>query len=332
VTAIPQTAFVTGGSGFIGGALIRRLVAGGCQVRALARSDASAEVVRAIGATPVRGSLDDTEAMRAGAEGCEVAFHLAAQLGVWGRREDFVRGNVEGTRNALVAAREAGVARFVHCGTEAALMAGQPLVHVDETAPLRPDSKALYSSTKALAEQEVRAASGAGFETVVVRPRFVWGKGDTTLLPAMVEMAQSGKLAWIGGGGHLTDITHVDNVVEGLLLGAERGGAGEAYFVTDGEPVVFREFISELLATQKVDAPTRSVPGWVAGPAAAAAETAWRLLPLRGEPPLSRFAFWISSQECTIDISKARTELSYAPVISREQGLDELRAESAAAA
>ena len=137
--------------------------------------------------------------------------------------------------------------RFVHCGTEAALMAGEPLVHVDETAPLRPDSPAPYPATKARAEQAVRAASRDGFETVVLRPRFVWGKGDTTLLPEMVETVEAGKFAWVGGGRNVTDTAHVDNVVEGLLLAAEKGRPGEAYFVTDGEPVVFREFVTAML-------------------------------------------------------------------------------------
>ena len=91
--------------------------------------------------------------MRAGAEGCAHAYHLAAHLGQWGKRDDFIAGNVTGTENALAACRDAGVRRFVHCGTEAALLAGEPLVKVDETAPLRPDSKALYPATKAMAEQ-----------------------------------------------------------------------------------------------------------------------------------------------------------------------------------
>jgi nucleoside-diphosphate-sugar epimerase len=169
-------------------------------------------------------------------------------------------------------------------------------------------------------------ASGDGFETVVVRPRFVWGRGDTTLLPAMVEMVNSGRFAWIGGGNNLTAITHVDNTVEGLVLGAERGTPGNAYFVTDGEPVVFREFVSELLRTQGVEPPTRSIPAPVAGALAAAGEAAWRLLPLPGRPPLTRFAYWVSSQECTIRIEKARQDLGYKPVKTREAGLAELRA------
>jgi nucleoside-diphosphate-sugar epimerase len=203
-------------------------------------------------------------------------------------------------------------------------MAGKPLVRVDETAPLRPDSPAPYPATKARAELRVRRANRPGFETVTLRPRFVWGRGDTTLLPELVETVRRGQFAWIGGGRNLTATTHVDNVVEGLMLAAGRGRPGEAYFVTDGDPVVFRDFVTAMLRTQGVEPPDRSVPAWTALPLAKAAEAAWRLLPLAGTPPMTTFRAWLLTQECTIEIGKARAELGYEPVVSREQGLAEL--------
>jgi nucleoside-diphosphate-sugar epimerase len=320
-----KAAFVTGGSGFIGGKLVQRLVGEGSAVRALARSDSAAERVAELGAEPVRGELGNLTSLTAGADGADVAFHLAAHLGEWGPWEDFERGNVVGTRNVLAACEEAGVGRFVHCGTEAALMAGEPLVHVDETAPLRPDSRAPYPATKAKAEQAVRQAARDGFETVALRPRFVWGKGDTTLLPEMVATVEAGRFAWVGGGRNVTDTTHVDNVVEGLILAAEKGRSGEAYFVTDGEPVVFREFVTALLRTQGVEPPDRSLPAWTAAPMARVCEMAWKLLPLPGDPPMTSFRSWLLTQECTIDISKARAELGYSPPVDHAQGLEELR-------
>jgi nucleoside-diphosphate-sugar epimerase len=323
-----SSAFVTGGSGFVGGRLIERLRAEGHDVRALARSDASSERVRSLGAEPVPGELGDRAALRAGAEGCELAFHAAATLGDSGSREEFERGNVQGTENVLSACAKAGVRRLVHVSTEAVLLAGRPLVQVDESAPLQPDSRALYSATKARAEQAVIAANGERLQTVVVRPRFVWGAGDTTLLPRMVELARSGRLAWIGGGNHLTSTTHIDNTVEGLMLGAQRGRPGNVYFVTDGEPVVFREFVGELLATQGVAAPTRSIPAPVAWMLMSVGEGAARLLPGNRPPPLTRFAYWVSSQECTIRIDKVREQLGYAPVRTIEEGLAGLRVAS----
>jgi len=322
---LEQSAFVTGGSGFIGGRLVARLVGDGWSVRALARSDAAAARVESLGAVSVRGDLDDVASLRAGAQGCAVAFHAAAKLGDWGRPEEFERGNVAGTRNALDACVSAGVSRFVHVGTEAALLNGAPLIHVDERAPLAFDSKSLYSRTKARAEEAVLSASVSGFETVVVRPRFVWGAGDTTVLPSLVRAVQSGRFAWIGGGQHRTSTTHVDNAVEGLVLAAHRGVAGNAYFVTDGEPIQFRRFVEDLLATRGVQAPSRSVPRPVAALLAGASETAWRVLRLQGQPPLTRLAFWVSGLETTIDITKAREQLGYEPVRTMAEGLEELR-------
>jgi nucleoside-diphosphate-sugar epimerase len=161
---------------------------------------------------------------------------------------------------------------------------------------------------------------------VVVRPRFVWGAGDTVLLPRIVELARSGQFRWVGGGRHRTSTTHVDNAVHGMRLAAERGKPGAVYFVTDGDAVVFREFVSALLATQGIEAPRGSVPRPLAQALAAGGETAWRLLRRPGAPPLTRFAYWAAALECTLDDSRARRELGYAPVKGREEGLKELRA------
>jgi nucleoside-diphosphate-sugar epimerase len=317
------TVFVTGGSGFVGGRLVARLVKDGHSVRALARSDAAAAKVELLGAEAVRGDVGDAGGLREVMAGSELAFHAAARTTRGGDRARFWADNVEGTANVLRAAREAGVRRLVHVGTEAALMDGQPLVGVDETAPLRPDSRAHYSASKAAAERLVLDATG--LETVVLRPRFVWGAGDTTVLPELVAMVKGGRFAWIGGGRHHTATTHVDNAVEGLVLAAERGRPGEAYFVTDGRPVVFRDFITELLATQGVTPPGRSLPLGLALAVASAGETVWRGLRLPGAPPLDYMSVWLAGMECTIDITKAVSELGYQPVRTREEGLAELR-------
>ncbi len=314
-----RSAFVTGGSGFIGARLIERLKRDGWAVRALARSDAAAARVRDAGAEPVRGDLGDTAALSGGARGADTVFHAAAKVEDWGDWDDFRRTNVEGTRTLLAAAHAAGVRRFVHVGTEAALLRGQPLVLADERTPLAFDSPVAYSATKAAAEAAVLAASG--LETIVIRPRFVWGPGDTTLVPTMVDMVRSGRFRWVGGGRHLTSTVHIDNCVHALVLAADHGNPGAAYFVTDGAPVEFRAFVTALMQTRGVTPPDGSVPGPVARAAARAGEAAWRTLPLQGAPPLTRFGSWFASLECTLDDSRARAELGYAPVVTREAGL-----------
>jgi nucleoside-diphosphate-sugar epimerase len=319
-------AFVTGGSGFVGAALIRRLVADGWTVRALARSPEAEAAVGAAGAEAAPGSLEDPKALEAGARGAEYVFHAAAKLGDWGDWKEFRRVNVGGTRHLIAACRAAGVRRLVHVGTEAALLHGQPLIAADERTPLAFDSRAAYSATKAAAEAAVIEANRDGLETVVVRPRFVWGKGDRTVLPFIVRTVRAGRFRWIGGGRQLTSTTHVDNTVEGLVLGAVKGTAGNAYFVTDGSPVVFREFVSALLATQGVQAPEGDLPLAVARAVAAVGETAWRFLPLPGAPPVARFSVWASGLECTIDDSKARGQLGYRPVMTRDHGLTAMQA------
>jgi nucleoside-diphosphate-sugar epimerase len=319
-------AFVTGGSGFVGAALIRRLAADGWTVRALARSPEAEATVRRAGAEAVRGDLGDAGALQRGARGADVTFHAAAKLGDFGPWKEFRRVNVDGTKAVIAACRAAGVKRLVHVGTEAALMHGQPLVAVDEHYPLALDSPAPYSATKAQAEAAVIEANGSGLETVVVRPRFVWGAGDTTLLPILVNLARSGRLRWIGGGRQLTSTTHVENTVEGLVLAAERGVSGNAYFVTDGSPVVFREFVSALLATQGVQAPDGELPLWAGRAIALGSELAWRFLPLPGEPPIARFGVWASALEATIDDAKAREQLGYRPVMTRDHGLTAMQA------
>ena len=301
-----KRAFVTGGSGFLGGRLIPALRAGGIDVTALARSAASAAAVTALGATPARGDLENLPSLA----GYDVIFHCAAHTDQWDPVDVHMRINLEGTKHVLAAA---GTARVIHVGTEAVLADGHPIIRADETRPLPAKAMGAYPLTKGLAEQ---AAVAAG--AVVVRPRFIWGRGDTSVLPEIVAQVRAGKFAWIGGGHYLTSTCHVDNVVEGMLLAAERGQPGQIYFLTDGAPVDFRDFMTKLLATQGVDAGSRSLPRWLVR--ATVALTSWMK-----RPPITRTAFALIAHEVTVDDSKARRELGYTGGKSIEAGLAEMR-------
>ncbi|HEX8820003.1 MAG TPA: NAD-dependent epimerase/dehydratase family protein [Archangium sp.] len=318
--------FVTGGSGFVGRRLISALKARGDEVRALARSDKSVETVRAMGAEPVSGDLDDAEALRRGMEGCDGVVHAAAHVKAWGSSEEFFRINVEGTQRVIDAARAAKVKVLVHVGTEAMFVGGKPIVQADETWTRPEKPLGLYPLTKGLADERVLAANGQdGLRTVVVRPRFIWGKGDLTLLPEMIEKVRTGQFRWIGGGRYLTSTCHVANVVEGILLAMDKGRGGQAYFLTDGSPVEFRAFVSQMMETAGVKAPQGELPYGVAKLVASVAETAWRVLPLKGEPPLHRSILRLIGEEVTVNDAKARAELGYVGHMTREAGFAEMR-------
>jgi nucleoside-diphosphate-sugar epimerase len=321
-------AFVTGGSGFVGRNLIRALRERGASVVALARSDAAARAVQAAGAEPVPGDLDDTAALERAVAGCDTAFHSAAKVDDFGREEEFLRVNVIGTENVLRAARAGGVARFVHVSTEAVLVGGRPIVRATEDWPLPAHPIGLYPKTKGLAESRVLAASAAGFDAMIVRPRFIWGRDDSTLLPRFVEAVKKGQFAWFDGGRYLTSTCHVANVCEGAICAAERGRPGAIYFLTDGAPIEFREMVTRMLATQGVVPGDRSIPGWLVRPIAALLEGAWRALPLGGHPPLTRSAVRLVGEEVTVDDTRARREIGYVGKVSVEAGLRELEVDA----
>ncbi len=316
--------FVTGGSGFLGKSLLTYLVSRGFLVRALARSETADAVVRHLGAEVVRGDLNDVAAMHQGMKDCQVVIHAAASTQEWGTYATFHEANVQGTFNVLEAAKAAGVQRFVHVSTEAVLLDGSPLVQVDETRPIPGSPIGAYPKTKALAERAVLSANRLGFEVVIVRPRFIWGKGDTTLLPKLVEMVKTGRFAWIGGGKALTSTCHVANVCEGILLAAQRGKPGEVYFLSDGPPVRSRDFLTALLKSQGITPGERSVPFQLALFAARGTEWIWSAFRVRSTPPLQRTSVLLIGQEMTVNDAKARAELSYQGRMTRDAGLREL--------
>lgn len=321
-----STVFVTGGSGFVGRNLIRALGERGHAVRALARSRSSFETLRGLGAEPVTGDLDDVSALTRGMTGCDVAYHAAAKVDEWGDPRDFERVNVGGTDNVLAAARRAGLRRVVHVSTEAVLVDGTPLVNVDESRPLPASPLPRYPATKARAEARVVAANGSGLETVVVRPRLIWGADDTSLLPQIAAAVRQGRFMWIAGGRHRTSTCHVRNVAEGLLAAAERGRPGETYFVSDGEPVELRGFLGALLRSQGVTPPERELGHGLALALATGCEAVWDGLRLyRRPPPITRLAVRLIGEEVTVSDAKARRELGYVGHVSRERGLAELR-------
>jgi nucleoside-diphosphate-sugar epimerase len=311
--------FVTGGSGFVGGAAIRKFVASGHDVRAMSRSEASDAKIRALGAAPVRCDLLDVSAAHIG--DAEAVLHCAAFVEQWGPKDAWKRFNVDGTAAMLAAAKQAGARRFIHISTESVLWRGQHLRNVDESYPLALNSPYPYSWTKARAEMLVREAATNDFIPIILRPRFIWGPGDTTLLPTIRAMAKSGGWMWIDGGRARTSTTHIDNLVHAIELSLTKGRGGEAYFVLDDGVHTMKEMISGIAASEGITLAEKQLPAWLADFAGAACEGVWGLFGLKSEPPLTRFSAMIMSRECILSGAKATAELGYAPVISVEAGM-----------
>lgn len=318
------TIFITGGSGFLGRNLIRECRAQGHRVLALARSKAAQDAVAALGAEPVAADLLDVTAAQIA--GADWVIHSAAIVAEWGPRAEFERINVQGTQHLLDVSRAAGVQSFVLIGTEAAYATGGPMRNIDESQPLPNNPLPRYPATKAAAEKLVRAADAPGFRCSVVRPRLIWGRDDSSVLPQLVEAVKKGQFAWVNGGRYITSTCHVANVCEGALLAAEKGKGGAAYFLTDGEPQPFREFMTRLFATRGITVPDKSIPRGFVKFFATVCEFAWEYLPLPGAPPITRMSIALGTQDVTVIDTLARRELGYVGRISVEAGLKELGA------
>ncbi|MGE6783623.1 NAD-dependent epimerase/dehydratase family protein [Ensifer adhaerens] len=316
--------FITGGSGYVGRNLIRHFVAAGVSVVALARSQKSADRVRQLGATAFMGDLLSAD-IAAGMAGCDALVHAAADTDHGPGTPQQRRVNEEGTRIVMEAARAAGIRKAIHISTESVLADGRPLVQVDERAPFPRRPAGNYSRSKAAAERVALAASSPAFPVVALRPRFVWGRDDTTALPILVEAARSGKLAWIAGGTYLTSTTHIANLCQAVALALANGRGGEVYFIADGDAVPFRTFVSQLLETQGIVPPDKSVPRAVVRAIAWGGDVLAALSRGRISVSLTSQVYATSAVEISLDIGKAKRELGYVPVISREQGLDEIR-------
>lgn len=319
-----ETLFVTGGSGYLGRALVPALVARGWRVRALARNDVAARIVENAGAEPVRGDLGDVESLRRAMAGCTHVVHGAARFRQPGGVAEYRRDNVEGTKHMLAAARAARVRRFVWIGAAGSLLGGRRIEGADETWPLHEPRYSPYFATKAVADRAVREANADGFTTVVVRPGWIWGPGDAAL-DGIAEATRAGKMVFIAGGRHRIVTSHLKNSVHGVLLGLERGRGGEAYFVFDDGAVTIREFISSALAARGIEPPKKNVPAAPAWVMACLMEAAWRILRRPGLPPVTRELVRLNSGPFLVSDAKARRELGYAPVVSREQGFAEMR-------
>lgn len=312
-------AVVTGGGGFVGGAIGRRLHALGHEVTVVGRRPNPAAEAAGIGS--VVCDLAAAGAARHLAEAfanADCVFHTAAHVRMWGRRDDFVRGNLTATENVIAACRMADVGRLVFTSSPSVVAADHDLRGVDESQPYPPRYRALYPETKAAAERAVLAAHGRGLKTVALRPHLIFGPGDTNLVPTILTRARAGRLVQVGAGTNVVDLTFIDDCVSAHLLAAtaldERPTAGgRAYFISQGDPVRLWDWIGRVLSLHGLPPVRRRVSLGTAVTLATVAEAVWRTLGIASDPPLTRFLAEEMATDHWFDITAARRELGYEP-------------------
>lgn len=319
--------FITGAGGYVGRNLSRHFQARGCKIVGLARSEKSESIIRELGGSPVVADICDPS-IDSHMAGCDVLLHAAADLDHGIPTERQRRVNEDGTRNAFEKARAAGVSAAICISSDSVLADGNPLINVDETHPYPKKYAGCYSESKAASERIALGFQSDTFRVVSLRPRMVWGRDDTTAIPILSEMVRLGKFAWIGGGRYDVSTTHIANLCHAAELALLQGRGGEAYFVTDGAPVEFRSFVTQMLDTKDICAPDKTVPRSVVKAMARIGDFVGAISRGKIVPPVTMQIFASSALEITLNIDKARRELGYVPVMSRADGLAEMRSDT----
>jgi 2-alkyl-3-oxoalkanoate reductase len=322
-----MTALVTGGGGFLGSAVVRVLRERGQTVRSYSRQSYSH--LAELGVEQYQGDLTDLPAIERAVRCCDIVYHVAAKAGVWGRWREFFAANVTGTQNVLSACRNNGVKRLVYTSSPSVVYQGGDMEGVDESTPYPKKFEAYYPETKAIAEQMVLEANGPELATVALRPHLIWGPGDPHLIPRLLNRARKGKLRRIGRGANKVDVIFIDNAAHAHVLAGEKlllgsSIAGKAYFVSQEEPVVLWDFINRILEAANIPPVRKSVSFSLAWTAGIVFEIVYRLLMLKDEPPVTRFVARQLATSHWFNISAAKRDLGYAPVVSTEMGLRRL--------
>jgi nucleoside-diphosphate-sugar epimerase len=316
-------ALVTGATGFLGGALARRLHSMGWDVTAAGRSQGGLAELHSLGIQTVQAELSDGQAILRACKDQEIVFHCGAFSSPWGKSTEFYTANVLGTENVIRACMENQVNRLAYVSTPSVYFRYEPRLNVREDAELPPPVNE-YSRTKQMAEAKIDAAFNEGLPVVTIRPRGIFGPRDTSILPRLIQRLQSGRMRIIGDGENITDMTFVENVVDALVLCAESPAEnlGKKYNITNGEPFHLWRMIERVCGQLNLEFPARKIPYNIAHNLAAVLEAVYRALPSQPEPPLTCYSVFVISQNATLDISAAKKELGYQPKISMDEGFE----------
>ncbi|UVI32684.1 NAD-dependent epimerase/dehydratase family protein [Paenibacillus spongiae] len=317
-------ALVTGGTGFLGGHLARRLREDGWDVTGTGRNTQAGKALAADGIRFQAVDLRDRHAVIDACSMIDTVFHCAALSSPWGRYRDFYASNVEATRHLIEACRQQGVRRLVNVSTPSLYFDFTDRLGIREADPLPSRQPNAYAATKRIAEEEALAAHNQGFESVSLRPRALFGPGDTAILPRLIRANNRTGVPLFRGGAAVLDLTYVDNAVDALVLAAKAPASamGRTYNITNGEPVRLSDVLQKLFHRLGIPMRGRAIP-YPAGYAfAGAMEFAARLLPGQPEPQLTRYTVALLGKSQTLDISAARQQLGYVPRITIDEGIE----------
>lgn len=313
---------ITGATGFLGGALTRRLKNMGWDVTALGRNISKLDQLESEGIHTLQIDLKDANGLVDACKDQEIVFHCAAFPSPWGNFEKFYQANVIGTRNIVQACLKKNVKRLVHVSTPSIYFDYKSRINVKEIDAL-PEPVSNYAATKLLAEEEVDKGFANGLATISIRPRALFGPGDTVIFPRLIPRLQSGRLPILGDGENIVDLTYIENVVDALLLCADSPAntLGKKYNISNGEPVKIWHLIEHICNELNLPHPKRKISYRTANAIASMLELIYTVIPTHPEPPLTRISVSMMANNTTLDISAAKNELGYQPKVSVEEGV-----------
>ena len=315
---------VTGGGGFLGRHIVNLLLERGDSVSIFNRS--THKDLEDRGVTCFTGDLRDYEAVKKAVEGKDTVFHVAAKAGVWGPIKDYYGINFTGTENILKACKEYAVKKLIYTSSPSVAFGTEAIENGDESLPYPESYLTSYPETKAKAEKMVLGANSTELLTCALRPHLIWGPGDNHLIPRVLETAKSGKLMQVGDGSNLVDITYVENGAKAHIQAEEAlkpgsAVAGQAYFIGDQKPVNLWQWINDLLKAAGVNPVTKSISYKKAKTAGAVLECIYKVLPLKGEPRMTRFVAAQLAKSHYFSHDKANKDFGYNPQIDNEEGM-----------
>lgn len=320
-----KTCLVTGGGGFLGLAIVKKLRARGDIVRVLSRRRHPG--LDGLGVEFIAADLADSKKVDKACQGCDIVFHVASKAGIWGPDSEYERVNCEGCHHVVQGCLQHHVRTLVYTSTPSVIYHPDAKIENIQEDVLYPNKfECAYARTKARAEQEVLCANGSELATVALRPHLIYGPGDPNLIPRVLQRAKAGRLPIVGDGTNKVDITYVDNAAQAHLLAAEHIAecAGKAYFISDGKPVVLWNWIGELLKRVNLPPLKHRVSLGTARTVGAAMEGLYRLFRVKREPKMTRFTAQQLATSHYFNIANARRDLHYEPEVSGEEGLRRL--------